>query len=123
MVGCDHFESGRNLPVYVEARLVHEVVQALAVEFPLDFREDCFDWIEFRRVTDVPNGLHIKFGPPLFDTLLLMDVQIVHEQRNRPLAILGAKLLEVIAEVFAGARLIINPNKPNALFFGHGCDH
>ncbi len=74
MVGCDHFESGRNLPVYVEARLVHEVVQALAVEFPLDFREDRFNRVEFGRVTDVPNWLHIKFRPPLFDTLLLVDI-------------------------------------------------
>ena len=59
MVGFDRPEGGFNRPVHVEARLVHEVVEALAVELPLDFREDGFDWIEFRRVTDVPNRLHV----------------------------------------------------------------
>ena len=123
MISRDRFESCFNLLVRVEARLVHKAVQPLAAELSLDFREDRFNRVEFRRVTDVPNWMHIKFGPPLFDTLLLMDVQIVHEQRNRPLSILGAKLLEVVAEIFAGARLIINPNEPNALLLSHGCDH
>ena len=59
MVGFDRSESGFNSLVYVEARLVHEVVEALAVELPLDFREDRFDRVEFRRITDVPNRLHV----------------------------------------------------------------
>ena len=59
MIGCDRFESGFNFLVYVEARLVHEVVEAFAVKLPLDFREDCFNWVELRRVTHVPNGLHV----------------------------------------------------------------
>ena len=80
MVGCDRFESGRNLPVYVEARLVHEVVQALAAEQPFDFREHSFDWLEFRTVTDVPYRLHVQLRPLLFDTRLLVDGRIVHEQ-------------------------------------------
>ena len=48
MVGFDRSEGGFNGIVYVEALLVNEVVEALAVELPLYFREDCFDWIEFR---------------------------------------------------------------------------
>ena len=59
MISCDLSESGFNSLVYVEALLVHEVIQALAVELPLNFREDRFDRVEFRRVTDVPNRLHV----------------------------------------------------------------
>ena len=59
MIYFDRFESGFNSPVCVEARLVHEVVQALAVELPLDFREDRFDRLELRTVTDVPYRLHV----------------------------------------------------------------
>ena len=58
MVDFNRSKGSFNSLVYVEALLVNEVIQALAVELPLDFREDRFDWIEFRRVTDVPNGLH-----------------------------------------------------------------
>ena len=80
MISIDCSEGGFNGFVYVEALLVNEVVQAVAVELPLDFREDRLDGIEFRRVNDVPNGLHVKFCPPLFDAWLLVDVQIVHKQ-------------------------------------------
>ena len=59
MIYFDRFESGLNSLVCVEARLVHEVVQALAVELPLYFREDRFDWLELRTVTDVPYRLHV----------------------------------------------------------------
>ena len=59
MVGFDRPESGFNSSVYVEARLVHEVVEALAVELPFHFRKNRLDWVEFRRITDVPNRLHI----------------------------------------------------------------
>ena len=123
MICCDCSESSFNFLVCVEACLVHEVVEAPAVELPFDFREDGFDWVEFRRVTDVPNGLHVQFWPPFFDTRLLVDRQIVHEQRNGLLSILGAKLLEVVTEIFAFARLIINPDESNALFLRHCCDY
>ena len=59
MISCDLFEGSRNLLVLIEASLVHEVVQALAVELPLDFGEDRLNRIEFGRVTDVPNGLDV----------------------------------------------------------------
>ena len=59
MVGFYRSEGGFNSLVYVETLLIHEVVQALAVELPLDFREDRFDRVEFRRITDVPNRLHV----------------------------------------------------------------
>ena len=59
MVGCDCSESGFNCLVYVEACLVHEVVEALTIELPFDFREDCFDWVELRRITYVPYRLHV----------------------------------------------------------------
>ena len=59
MVSCDRFESGFNCLVCVEARLVHEVVQSLTVELPLDFREDCFDWLEFRTVSNIPYWFHV----------------------------------------------------------------
>ena len=59
MVGFDRSEGGFNGLVYVEALLINEVVQALTVELPLYFREDCFYRVEFRRVTDVPNRLHV----------------------------------------------------------------
>ena len=52
-----------------------------------------------------------------------MDLQIIHEQRNRPLPYFLAELFEVITEVFAGARLIMDLDQPNALFLSHGCDH
>ena len=123
MICGDCSESSFNFLVCVEACLVHEVVEAPAVELPFDFREDGFDWVEFRRVTDVPNGLHVQFWPPFFDTRLLVDRQIVHEQRNMLLSILGAKLLEVVTEIFAFARLIINPDESNALFLRHCCDY
>ena len=48
MIDCDRFEIGFNCLVCVEARLVHEVVEALAIELPLDFREYCFDRVELR---------------------------------------------------------------------------
>ena len=50
-----------------------------------------------------------------------MDVQIVHEQRNRSFPYLLAELLEVIAEVFACARLIMNLDQPDTVFLCHGC--
>ena len=59
MVGCDRFESGFDCLVYVKAFLVHEVVEALTIELPFDFREDCFDWVELRRVAHVPYRLHV----------------------------------------------------------------
>ena len=59
MFGCARSEGGFNSLVYVEALLINEVVQALAVELPLDFREDRFDWLELRTVTDVPYRLHV----------------------------------------------------------------
>ena len=123
MICFDCSESGFNSLVCVEARLVHEVVEALAVELPLDFREDGFNWVEFRRITDVPYRLHFQFRPPLFDTRLLMDPQIVHEQRNRPFFYFLAELFEIVTEVFASARLIMDLDQPNALFLRHGCDH
>ena len=80
MIYFDRSESSFNSLVCIEACLVHEVVQALAVELPLDFREDGFDWLEFRTVTDVPYRLHVQLRPLLFDTRLLVDGRIVHEQ-------------------------------------------
>ena len=78
MISRDRFESCFNLLVCVESRLVHKVVQALAVELSLDFREDRFDWLEFRTVTDIPNRLHVQLWPTLFDTRLLVGACIVH---------------------------------------------
>ena len=59
MVGCDHFESCFDCLICVEARLVHQVVESLAIKLPLDFREDCFYRLELRTVTDVKNRLHV----------------------------------------------------------------
>jgi len=52
-----------------------------------------------------------------------VDLQIVHEQRNRVFPYFLAELFEVVAEVFASARLIMDLDQPNALFLRHGCDH
>ena len=52
-----------------------------------------------------------------------MDIQIVHEQRNRIFSYFLAELFEVVAEVFAGARLIMDLDQPYTLFLRHGCDH
>ena len=123
MIGCDRFESGFNCLVYVEARLVHEVVEALIIKLPLDFREDCFNWIELWRVTDVPYRLHVQLWPPLPDARFLMDVQIIHKKRNWFVPYLLAKLFEVVSEVFPCARLIMDFDQPNTLFLRHGCDH
>ena len=80
MIGCDRFESGFNCLVCVEARLVHKVVEALVIKLPLDFREDGFDWLEFRTVPDVPYRVHVQLRPLLFDTRLLVDACIVHKK-------------------------------------------
>ena len=80
MVGCDHFESCFDCLICVEARLVHQVVESLAIKLPLNFREDCFDWLELRTVPDVPYRLHVQLRPLLFDTRLFVDGRIVHEQ-------------------------------------------
>ena len=79
MISCYRLESRFNLLVCVEPSLVHKVVQALAVEHPFDFRENCFYWLELRTVPDVPNRLHVQLRPLLFDTRLLMDPSIVRE--------------------------------------------
>ena len=123
MIGCDRFESGFDCIVYVEARLVHEVVEALTIELPLDFREDRLDRVEFRRITDVPYRLHIQFRPPFFDARLLVDVQIVHKQRNRVFSYFLTELFEVVAEVFARACMFVNLDQPNSMFLGHACYH
>ena len=123
MINCDRFKSGSNCLICVEACLVHEVVEALAVELSLDFREDCFDWVELRRVTDVPDWLHVQLRPPLFDARFLMDVQIVHEEGDRLAPDLLAELFEVVAEILTGARLIMDLDQPNPVFFHHGCNH
>ena len=47
VISFDRSEGGFNGLVYVEAFLVNEVVQALAVELTLNFREDRFDRVEF----------------------------------------------------------------------------
>ena len=80
MINCDCSESRFNSLVCIKACFVHEVVQTLTVELPLDFGEDSFDWLEFRTVTDVPYRLHVQLRPLLFDTRLLVDGRIVHEQ-------------------------------------------
>ena len=80
MIGFNRSECGFNSLVHVEAFLVHEAVQALAVNLQLDFGEDCFDRVEFRRITNVPNWKHVQLRPPLFDANLLVDACIVHEQ-------------------------------------------
>ena len=59
MGNFDLFEGGFNLVVRVEANLVHEVIEVLAVELPFDFGEDRFDRIEFRRVAHVEHGLDV----------------------------------------------------------------
>ena len=120
MLSRDCFESGCNLLVCVEARLVHKVVQPLAVELSLDFREDRFDWLKLGTVTDVPYRLHVQLRPPFFDTRLLVDACIVHVQRDRPFSYFSAELLEVIAEVFTSARLFMNLDQSNPMFLGHG---
>ena len=80
MISCDSPESSFNSIVSIEARLVHEVVQTLTIELPLDFGKDSFDWLEFWAVTDVPDRLHVQLWPPLFDAGLFVDGRIVHEQ-------------------------------------------
>ena len=59
MINFDCSEGGFNSLVYVETLLINEVIKAMTVEFSLDFREDRFYRIEFRRVTDVPNRFHV----------------------------------------------------------------
>ena len=119
----DRLECGLHLPVHVEADLGHEVVQALAAEDPLHLREDRLDRVEFRRITDVPYRLHIQFRPPFFDARLLVDVQIVHKQRNRVFSYFLTELFEVVAEVFARACMFVNLDQPNSMFLGHACYH
>ena len=106
MVGCDRSESGFDCLVCVEARLVHEVVEALTVEPPLDFREDCFDGVELRTVPDVPYGLHVQLRPLFFDARLLVGGRIVHEQRHSSLSHFSFELSEVVAEVFACVSIV-----------------
>ena len=79
MISCYRLESRFNLLVSIEPSLVHKVVQALAVEHPFDFRENCFYRLEFRRVPDVPYWLEVQLRPLLFDARLLMDRRIVRE--------------------------------------------
>ena len=123
MFSCYRIKSCFNLRICVESRLFHKVVQPLAVERPFHFREHSFDLLEFRTVPDVPNRLHVQLRPPLFDARLLVDACIVHVQWNRPLSYFSAELLEVVTEVFASARLFVNLDQANPMFFRHACDH
>ena len=123
MICCDCFESCFNLFVCIEAHFVNEIVETPAVKLPFDFREYSFDRVEFRRVTDIPNGLHVQFWPPFFDARLLVDIQIVHKKRNRFVPHLLAELFEVVTEVFTCARLIMDLDQANSTFLRHGCNH
>ena len=123
MFSCYRLESHFNLLVCVEPRLVHKLVQTLAVEQPFHFRKHSFDWLEFRTVPDVPNWLHVQLRPPFFDARFLVDACIVHVQRDRPLSYFSAELLEVVAEVFSSARLFMNLDQANPMFFRHACNH
>ena len=80
MFSCYRLESRFNRLVCIEPRFVHKAVQPLAVEKPFDFREHGFDWLEFRTVSYIPDGLHVQLRPPLFDARLLVGARVVHEQ-------------------------------------------
>ena len=59
MSNGDCFEGGFDFLVCVESYLVHKTIEALAVELPFDFRENCFYWVELWTVADVEDRLDV----------------------------------------------------------------
>jgi len=123
MIYFDRPESGFNSLVCIEARLVNEVVQALTVEHSFHLWKHSLDWLEFGTVPDVPYRLHVQLRPLLFDTRLFVDGRIVHEQWDWSFSYFPSQLNEVVAKVFACARVFMNLDQSNPTFFRHGSDH
>ena len=82
MFNRDHFERLVYCPICVETDLVHQAVQALAAENPLDLREHGLNGIELWAVPYVQHRCDVELHPPALELLRLVHGQLVHEQRE-----------------------------------------
>ena len=89
----------------------------------LHFREDCLDGIDFWRVADVENILHVQPRPPLPQAFGLVHVELVHEQSERLASVLLPELLEEGEEGLPVDRLGVSLAQAYAKFLRHGGDN
>ena len=123
MIGCDRPDSLFNGLVSVEANLVHKAVQSLARKVRLDFAEDSLYGVQFWGITDIENILYVQPRPPLLQVFGLMDVQLIHVQRDRRAFVSGAELFEEVEELLIVYRCIVSLAQSHAVFLSHGRDH
>ena len=83
-------EGRLDLPVDVEPRLVHEVVEPPAVEAGLHLREHRLDRVELGAVPDVEHRCDVELWVLWPDLLRFVDLQLVHEQGKGCVTLLSA---------------------------------
>ena len=93
VLGSDRPERCSYLAFHVEGEPVHEAVHALATENRLDFGEDRLDGVGFRAVPRVEAGSDVELGIPRLQGVCFVDVEPVHEERDRAPAVLRPERL------------------------------
>ena len=89
----------------------------------LHFREDGLDGIEFWRVADVENVLHVQPRPPLPQAFGLVHVELVHEQSERLASVLLPELLEEVEKGLLVDGFVVSLAQAHATIFSHRGDH
>ena len=89
----------------------------------LHFREDGFDGIEFWRVADVENVLHVQPRPPLSQAFGLVHVELVHEQSERLASVFLPELLEEVEKGLLVDGFVVSLAQAHATIFSHRGDH
>ena len=77
------------LVVHIEGDLVHEAVHALSTKNRFDFGEHSLDGVGFRAVPSVEAGSDVELRIPRLQGIGFVDVEPVHEERDRALAVLN----------------------------------
>ena len=117
MLRLDLFERFSDLSIKIESSLVHKVVQPLVIEQSLDFREHCFNCIEFRTVADIEQSHDMQLLVVRLHIFRLVNRGIIHEQRKRLPTHSLRKTMKVVYEVFGIAGRFLNLNVNHASIF------
>ena len=81
------------LVAHVEGHPVYEAVHALPTKNRFDFGEHSLDRIGFRAVASVEAGSDVELRVPRLQGFGFVNVEPVHEQRDRALAVLSPERL------------------------------
>ena len=120
MVSRDRVKCYLDCFISVEGEFSHQVIKSPSVEDSFDFAEDCLDWIELWAITHVPYGHYVERGEVRLSVLSLVNLQLVHKERERTLSMLFPQLFQELNEFGSFKSFWIDRVRTYALFFGHG---